>query len=91
MGLTEIENALGDKDPKSVGNIAHRIKGGALNIMCNGMENVCRSIESLGLQYENHGMDKDDALKKQAAELDEVKHQAALFKTMLKRRHSPRK
>ncbi len=87
MGLADIEKALKDKDPTSVGQHAHKIKGGAANLMCCGLQDACKNIEKWGLEYENIGLDKDDMIKKQAGELGRVQNQAMLFTEMLKRRH----
>ncbi len=84
--LADIEKALKDKEPKSVGKFAHKLVGGAASLRCNRLQESCSRIENWGIQYENHGMDKDDAIKKQAAGLREIQHEVVLFEEMLQKR-----
>ncbi len=85
-GLADVEKALKDKDPTSVGQHAHKIKGSAANLMCCGLKDACKNIEKWGLEYEHTGLGKNGVITKQAAELAKVKKQAILFTEMLKRR-----
>ncbi len=89
--LADTEKALEDKDVKSVGHLAHKLVGGAASLMCIGLQEACSRVENWGIQYENYGMDRDEAIKKQTAGLLEVKRQAVLFEEMLKRRQSAKK
>ncbi len=84
--LADIVKALEAKDPVSAGQHAHKIKGGAGNLMCCGLANACKAMETLGLEYEDSGSDKVSVIKKQAAELGKIQQQVRLFTEMVKRR-----